>query len=134
MWVRKIHWRRDRLPTPVLGFPRSSVNKESACSTGDLALIPGLGRSPGEGNGSPLQYSCLENPVDRGAWQGARVVYDLESKPPLIRIPDKDFFCLAIFFYISLSFVASFLCYCPVLHVLDFFVVDFFYSSFLPFL
>ena len=41
----------------------------SACSAGDLGLIPGLGRSPGEGNGNPLQYSCLENPMDRGAWQ-----------------------------------------------------------------
>ena len=50
-----------------LGFPHSSVGKESACSAGDLALIPGLGRSPGEGNGSPLQYSYLENPMERGA-------------------------------------------------------------------
>ena len=40
---------------------------ESACNTGDLGLIPGLRRSPGEGNGNPLQYSCLENPMDRGA-------------------------------------------------------------------
>ena len=40
----------------------------SACNTGDPGLIPGLGRSPGEGNGNPLQYSCLENPMDRGAW------------------------------------------------------------------
>ena len=42
--------------------------KKSACSTGDLGSIPGSGRSPGEGNGNPLQYSCLENPMDRGAW------------------------------------------------------------------
>ena len=42
---------------------------ESACSAGDLGLMPGLGRSPGDGNGNPLQYSCLENPVDGGAWQ-----------------------------------------------------------------
>ena len=41
----------------------------SAYNTGDLGLIPGLGRPPGEGNGNPLQYSCLENPMDRGAWQ-----------------------------------------------------------------
>ena len=41
----------------------------SACNVGDLDLIPGSGRSPGEGNGNPLQYSCLENPMDRGAWQ-----------------------------------------------------------------
>ena len=46
----------------------SSVGKESACSTGDPGLIPGSGRSPGAGNGNPLQYSCLENPIDRGAW------------------------------------------------------------------
>ena len=54
---------------PKGGFPHSSVGKESACSTGDLGSTPGLGRSPGEGNGNPLQYSCLENPMDRGAWQ-----------------------------------------------------------------
>ena len=45
----------------------SSVGKESACNVGDLGLIPGLGRSPGEGNDKPLQYSCLENPMNRGA-------------------------------------------------------------------
>ena len=43
--------------------------KQSACNVDDLGLIPGLGRSPGEGNGNPLQYSCLENSMDRGAWQ-----------------------------------------------------------------
>ena len=54
-WVRKIPWRRDRLPTPVfLGFPSGSDGKESACNTGDLDLIPGLGRSPGGGHGNPL--------------------------------------------------------------------------------
>ena len=46
-----------------------SVGKESACNAGDPSLIPGLGRSPGEGDGNLLQYSCLENPMDRGAWQ-----------------------------------------------------------------
>ena len=51
-----------------LGFPGGSDSKASACNAGDPGLIPGLGRSPGEGNGSPLQYSCLENPMDRGAW------------------------------------------------------------------
>ena len=57
-WVGKIHWRRDRLPTPVfLSFPDGSAGKESACNVGDLDLIPGLGRSPGEGIGYPLQYS-----------------------------------------------------------------------------
>ena len=52
-----------------MGFPGGSDGKESACNAGDSGLIPGLGSSPGEGNGSPLQYSCLENSVDRGAWQ-----------------------------------------------------------------
>ena len=50
------------------GFPGGSKVKASACNAGDLGLIPELGRSPGEGNGSPLQYSCLENPMDGGAW------------------------------------------------------------------
>ena len=45
-----------------------SDGKESACNAGDLGLIPGSGRSPGEGNGNPLQCSCLENPLDGGAW------------------------------------------------------------------
>ena len=49
-------------------FPGGSEVKASACNAGDLGLIPGLGRSPGEGNGNPLQYSCLENPMDGGAW------------------------------------------------------------------
>ena len=52
-----------------VGFPRSSVVKESDCNAGDSGSSPGLGRSPGEENSSPLQYSCLENPMDRGAWQ-----------------------------------------------------------------
>ena len=51
-----------------MGFPYSLVSKESACNAGDLGLIPGLRRSPGEGNGNPLQFSCLENAMDRGAW------------------------------------------------------------------
>ena len=45
-----------------------SAGEESACTAGDPGSIPGLGRSPGEQNGNPLQYSCLENPMDRGAW------------------------------------------------------------------
>ena len=64
-WVRKICWRMDRLPTPVfLGFPCGSAGKESTCNTGDLGLIPGFGRSPGEGKGYPLQYYGLENSMD----------------------------------------------------------------------
>ena len=53
------------------GFPGGSDSKESACNVGDLDSIPGLGRSPGKGNGYPLQYSGLENSMDRGAWQAA---------------------------------------------------------------
>ena len=60
----------DRLPTPVsLDFPCGSAGKESACNVGDLGSILGLEISPGEGKGYPLQYSCLENPMDRGARQ-----------------------------------------------------------------
>ena len=71
-WVGKFPWRRDRLPTPVfLGFPGGSDGKDSACNVGDLGLIPGLGRSAGGGHGKPLQCSCLENPMDRGAWRAA---------------------------------------------------------------
>ena len=63
--VRKIPWRRDSLPTPLLlGFPCGSAGKESACTVGDPGWIPGLGRSPGEGKGCPLQYSCLETSMD----------------------------------------------------------------------
>ena len=50
-------------------FPGGSDGKVSACNAGDLGSIPGLGRSPGEGNGNPLQYSHLENPMDGGAWR-----------------------------------------------------------------
>ena len=65
----------------------NSVGKESTCNAGDLGSIPGSGRSPGDGNGNPIQYSCLENPMNRGAWQAtvhgvARVGHDLATKPP----------------------------------------------------
>ena len=67
--------------------PHSLVGKSSACNAGDPGSIPGSGRCPGKGNGNPLQYSCLENPIDRGAWQAtvhrtARVGHDLGTKPP----------------------------------------------------
>ena len=52
----------------LLGFAGDSEVKASACNAGDLGLVPGSGRSPGEGNGNPLQYSCLENPREGGAW------------------------------------------------------------------
>jgi len=58
-------WRRDRLPSPVfLGFPYGSAGKESTSNVGEMGLIPGLGRCPGEGKGYPLQYSGLENSMD----------------------------------------------------------------------
>ena len=68
--------------------PCRSVGKEPVCNARDLGLIPGSERSPGEENGNPLQYSCLENPMDRGAWQATvcgvvRVRHDLVIKPPL---------------------------------------------------
>ena len=91
----KIPWRRERLPTPVFrpgefhglyslwvakswtqlsftftwDFPGGSNGKVSAYNAGDPRSIPGSGRSPGEGNANPLQYSCLENPIDRGVWR-----------------------------------------------------------------
>ena len=55
-------------PIKVPGFPGGSEVKVSACNAGDPDSIPGLRRSPGEGNGNPLQCSCLENPMERGAW------------------------------------------------------------------
>ena len=71
---------------PLKGFPGGSNGKESACDIRDLGSISGSGRSPGEGNGNQLQYSCLENPMGRGAWQAAvhgvaRVRHDLPTKP-----------------------------------------------------
>ena len=55
----------------MLGYPGASDGEDSACNAGDLGLIPGSGRPPGEGNGNPLQYSCLDKSMDRGAWQAA---------------------------------------------------------------
>ena len=65
------HW------AEILGFSGGSDGKESTCNSGDPGLIPGSGRSPGEENGNPLQCSCLENPIDRGAWWAA--VHGLEK-------------------------------------------------------
>ena len=81
------------------GFPCNSVVKESAYNARDPGSIPGSGRSPGEGNGNPLQYSCLENPMDRGTWQAtvhgvARVRHDLVTKPTYIIY--KQYMCLLL--------------------------------------
>ena len=74
-------WRRDRWPTPVfLGLNGSSDGKETACNAGVLDLIPALGKSPGEGNGYPLQYSGLKNSMDCIVHGVARVGQDLASK------------------------------------------------------
>ena len=56
-----------------MGFPGGSEGEEFPCNVGDLDLIPGLGRSPRGEHGNPLQYSCLENPMDRGVWQDQSV-------------------------------------------------------------
>ena len=70
-WVRKFPWRRDRLPTPVyFGFSDGSVGKEFTCDAGDLVLIPGLRKFPEGGCGNPLQYSCLENPLEQRSLAG----------------------------------------------------------------
>ena len=71
LFIRETGWKRCWRGFPITGggFSGGSDGKESACHTGDWGLIPGLGRSLGEGNGNPLQYSCLENSMDRGAWQ-----------------------------------------------------------------
>ena len=79
------------------GFPHSSVGNESAYNAGDLGLFPGLERSCGERNGNPLQYSCLENPMNRGAWSAtvhgfARVGHDLVTKPPITTTINQSFY------------------------------------------
>ena len=76
-WLATVHgiaksWTRLTTKTTAdiyVELPGGSDGKESACNAGDLGLIPRSSRSPGEGNGNPLQYSCLENPMDGGAWQ-----------------------------------------------------------------
>ena len=64
-----------------MGFPRDLDSKEPACNVGDLGSVPGSGRSPGEGNGNPFQYSCLENPMDGGVWLGYSPWGHKESDP-----------------------------------------------------
>ena len=61
------------------GFPGGSVVKNTAANAGYVDLVPGFGRSPGEGNGNPLQYSCLGNPMDRGAWRATVHEVTIES-------------------------------------------------------
>ena len=68
MWNKKEKFETSEFVGGLSDFPGGSDGKASAYSVGDLGSIPGLGRSPGEGSGNPLQYSCLENSMDRGAW------------------------------------------------------------------
>ena len=68
-WFVTLHTQKFKMPVCVYGsFPDGSTGKESTCSAGDVGLIPGLGRSPRGVNSNPLHYSCLRNPIDRGAW------------------------------------------------------------------
>ena len=89
-------------------FPCSAVGKESAFTAVDLGSIPGSGRSPGKGNGNPLQYSCLENSTDRGAWHGiARVSHNLTTKPKLVfSAKNLCFFFFFFKFILSSAFVS----------------------------
>ena len=73
-WVQSLGWedppeKGQATHSSNICFPGGSDGKASSCSVGDLGLIPGLGRSPGKGNGNSIQYCCLGNPMDRGAWQ-----------------------------------------------------------------
>ena len=76
-----------------MGFPSGSDGKEYACNAGDSSSIPGSGRSPGEGNGYPLLYSCLENAMDRGAWQAAvRGVTKSQTRLSNEHFPFSDYY------------------------------------------
>ena len=81
-WIPHLNY-PIKLSISKRGFSDGSEGKESACNAGDtgtVVSIPGPGRSPGEGNGNPLQYSCLKNPMDRGAWQ-ATVHEVMKNRP-----------------------------------------------------
>ena len=85
--MRWVHRLQLAMNVVGLGFPCSSLSKESACNAGDLSSFPGSGRSSGGEHGNPLQYSCLKNPMDRGAWLATvhgvtRVRHNLATKPP----------------------------------------------------
>ena len=86
-WMRSSRWKIWEDKKVYRASLQISVTKESACKAGDPGLRPGSGRSPGEGNGNPPQYCCLENPMDRGVWQATvhgvtRVGHNLATKPP----------------------------------------------------
>ena len=82
--------------------------KESAINAGDLGSIPGLGRSRGEGNGNPLLYSCLGNPMDRGAWQATvhrvtKVGHYLATKPPPPTVPHRGKHLASLFHFLLVT-------------------------------
>ena len=86
-----------------MGFPGGSDGKASACNVGDPGSIPGLGRSPGEGNGNPLQYSCLENPTDGGAWWAT--VHGVAASDTTERLHSLHFPSLLMGFSLIFSFM-----------------------------
>ena len=116
----------------------SSVSKESACSAGDPGSIPGLERFPGEENGNPFQYSCLENPMDRGAWQAtvhglARVRHDLMTKPPPSNLIKLLRFFFSFFFFFPVTFFIVVINLCPYVGLLQFWGVFLLFIYFFPF-
>ena len=87
-----------------MGFPGGSEVKASACNAGDLGSIPGLGRSPGGRHGNPLQYSCLENPLDGGAWW-ATVHGVAKNRTRLSDFVSSTYFCVDTSEYVVLCLV-----------------------------
>ena len=93
-------------------FSHNSISKESACNAGDSHSIPGPGRYPGKGNGNPLLYSCLWNPMDRGAWQDTvhgvtRVRHDPATKPPPLSIYKRPVLIICSQFHLLLHHCSS---------------------------
>ena len=96
----------------ILGFPGGASGKESASIAGDLGLISGLGRSPGGGHGNPLQYSCLENSMDRRAWRAS--VYRLaKSRTQLKRLSTHKLDFSPGLFGLQVAVFSLCLCLCP---------------------
>ena len=105
----------DSMGPFLCGFPSDSDSRETACSAGDAGLIPGLRRSLGEGNGNPLQYSCLENPMDSGAWrwivQGVAKSWTLLSDQTTIATvitQYQHFDCKAVSHFLRLELLCEF--------------------------
>ena len=120
-------------------FPHSLVGKESACNAGNPGLISGLGRSPGEGNDNPLQCSCLENPMGRGAWRAmvhgiTRVGYDLATEPPTTTTTKTFLLCLIkvwkdFTFNVMIDVIRFKLSFCCPLSYLGYLYFSLFYFS-----